>query len=283
MEERERSELQALCLEFGVPELFQEFVEKHVTVARLKEADEKDIEVLLPSHGSRITFKRKWREWKDIVGSSTPSAAKTAPRKTWFSFHLDDIVQYPEWDRVQKYYSHNGCLDDRHRDILISIIIQYGNDHNILLSCKIMKTISEEIEEHFPTEEKGHYFQPKNNMRKSYGGRLYNKYANVKRAQKRMKRTHDDDHSAEVVEGSNSAENNQDLPNMKEWLKTMVSEEMSVNVREIWKLTFSLRKEDLFNGTTDDILQKWPLYGHENGKSLVILRVFIFFLQINLF
>ncbi|XP_055711034.1 uncharacterized protein LOC129806457 isoform X2 [Phlebotomus papatasi] len=274
MQEGEKEKLYTLCCEFGVTELFEGLVEKQVTVTRLREADENDIEVLLPAHGARITFKKRWKDW--IAGAASVAEdflleqRRAARPSTWTPIHVEDILECAEGSRVKKYYSQKGSLDDRHRDILIRIIIQYARDHNVELTCKIMKTVSMEIEDIFPNEKKERYYQPKGHTRKSYGGLLYCKFSNWKRAQKR-KRTGDNSTQRMVEDLQNlEEESGEDLCSLKEILKTAVSEEIfSENTLDFWDKTFPLRQHDLCNGALDDIVNEWPLYAHKNGKFLI--------------
>lgn len=260
-------------------------------MTRLRVADENDIEVLLPAHGARITFKRRWRDWiagaASVAENSLLEQSRATRSSTWTPIHVEDILECAEGARVKKYYSEKGSLDDRHRDILIKIIIQYAREHNVELTCKVMKTVSTEIEDVFPTEKKvsseintdftrlnhvlfqERYYQPKSHTRKSYGGLLYCKFSNWKRSQKKQ-RTRKIATQRMVEDLQNLEESGDDLLNLKEILKAAVYEEiLSENTLSLWDKTFSLRQHDLCNGALDDIVNEWPLYAHKNGKFLV--------------
>uniref|UniRef100_A0A1B0GP77 Uncharacterized protein n=1 Tax=Phlebotomus papatasi TaxID=29031 RepID=A0A1B0GP77_PHLPP len=69
-EEVEDAELQELCRNFGVEELYEGLLAKKVTVEILKNADLMDIGAFLPSDATRVIFKSHWRKWKAALPDS---------------------------------------------------------------------------------------------------------------------------------------------------------------------------------------------------------------------
>lgn len=70
------------------------------------------------------------------------------------NIQLRDILKCPDGRKIIQFYAARGSLDRTRRDSLIKLILDYADRHNMRLSCKILESISEEIQDIFPSEVK---------------------------------------------------------------------------------------------------------------------------------
>lgn len=111
---------------------------------------------------------------------------------------------------------------------------------------------------------------------KGYSGALYHKYNNSRRNNPNRKIRKKQNITLDEVEEDKSVDHteNEDLVyNLKETLKNVSEDQISHDVLQIWKRTWSIRKETLAENfhDVDKIVEEWPLYFHKDGYLLVCI------------
>jgi len=135
----------------------------------LKNMQVHHIEKLLSSYplGILIKFEASLKLWQKTLPENLNSVTKnnscdtlatlsalplTIPRSNT-SFCLETVLEKnSQCDYVIDYYSHNNCLNDSCRSIIVNAIINYIIKEKIPMSITLANVIAETIVAKFPTE-----------------------------------------------------------------------------------------------------------------------------------
>ena len=144
-------------------------------------------------------------------------------------------------------------------------------DETYSLPSQTMGIIAKYIEELFPTENKETYFPVTHNKsRKTYSGKLYDRYKNHRGTLNNFIKTH-----AQVFEQKTATVVTEDEKRMSAWLNNNI--EPWETVEKYWKCTSANRaKRNQTDGTIKSIVQDFPALRGGNGHLLVsnsLLRI----------
>ena len=165
---------------------------------------------------------------------------------------------------ILKMYGEQNSLDNRVRGDLVRLIVDgVLNRHNSITS-QMALSIAEELVEIFPTETVGIYFYPAIDKKKNSGGKLLDRYRNLKKIYSKKKKTLEKSEEEEILI-------NEELLYKASWLKR--SDSPWCTVEEYWIETYALRKQLLsLNGPLSEFLIEWPLIKNKQGYALVSMQ-----------
>nr|XP_016932242.1 uncharacterized protein LOC108011581 [Drosophila suzukii] len=287
-------ELKELLESWGFGHWFQYFTDEEITVKRLNYITEDDLTYIFRNSklGEKIEFRYHLAEWKkkfgfeklvittpyvaadldaEDFGQAQSSTSSSISKIVWQSnkvvMDLDLILnEHPTGHYVKRAVSDGNPVNDATRKIIIEAIVNFIIKHKVKPTRSDFEKISSEIEEKFNDDKKIYY----NNVGTRAAGRLYDKYHNTVKKLKKCGELFD--LSTNKKDSHNVTFINEEASDAREWLK--VNSEPWSEVFEMWRKTYTLRRDDILNANGQEtaichVLNQWPQFSNFLGYGLV--------------